>query len=104
MICNRIQFDKANNEIILVTSINLYHYLFYYYTYSARHLFFIFFSFIKVGSFWSETSYTWQHLSRVCMLCNLAEFKKGQENVPVLKRYVSLWHQNIIHLTLNYLE
>jgi len=29
---------------------------------------------------------TWVALSRVAMLCNRAEFKKGQENLPILKR------------------
>ncbi|XP_033758768.1 sodium/potassium-transporting ATPase subunit alpha-like isoform X1 [Pecten maximus] len=29
---------------------------------------------------------TWMSLARVSMLCNRAEFKSGQENVPVLKR------------------
>jgi len=31
-------------------------------------------------------SSTWVSLARVAMLCNRAEFKQGQENVPVLKR------------------
>jgi sodium/potassium-transporting ATPase subunit alpha len=37
------------------------------------------------GSF-DNTSNTWKMLARVAMLCNRAEFKIGQENVPVLKR------------------
>jgi len=32
---------------------------------------------------------SWQALSRVATLCNRAEFKKGEENVPVLKRECS---------------
>ena len=32
----------------------------------------------------------WVALSRVAMLCNRAEFKPGQENIPVLRRFVSL--------------
>jgi len=28
-------------------------------------------------------------LSRISMLCNRAEFKGDQENVPVLKRYIN---------------
>lgn len=35
---------------------------------------------------YDSSSPTWQSLSRVAMLCNRAEFKLGQENVPVLKR------------------
>ncbi|ELU12040.1 hypothetical protein CAPTEDRAFT_168025 [Capitella teleta] len=31
-------------------------------------------------------SVTWMALARICMLCNRAEFKSGQENIPVLKR------------------
>lgn len=34
-------------------------------------------------------SVTWEALARVVVLCNRAEFKAGQENVPVIKRYVS---------------
>lgn len=32
------------------------------------------------------SSDTWNHLARVAMLCNRAEFKVNQQNVPVLKR------------------
>lgn len=35
---------------------------------------------------YGKDSETWVHLSRICMLCNRAEFKKGQETVPILKR------------------
>lgn len=34
----------------------------------------------------SETSFTWQALARICCLCSRAEFKPGQEHLPVLKR------------------
>ena len=37
---------------------------------------------------YDRNSPTWMSLARVAMLCNRAEFKVGQENVPVLKRYV----------------
>jgi sodium/potassium-transporting ATPase subunit alpha len=35
---------------------------------------------------YDHRSSTWTSLARVAMLCNRAEFKQGQENVPVLKR------------------
>ncbi|XP_059138718.1 sodium/potassium-transporting ATPase subunit alpha-like [Physella acuta] len=35
---------------------------------------------------YSRTDPTWMSLARISMLCNRAEFKVGQENVPVLKR------------------
>jgi len=35
---------------------------------------------------YNRTSPTWMALARVAMLCNRAEFKQGQESVPVLKR------------------
>jgi sodium/potassium-transporting ATPase subunit alpha len=35
---------------------------------------------------YDRNSPTWMALARVAMLCNRAEFKVGQENVPVLKR------------------
>jgi sodium/potassium-transporting ATPase subunit alpha len=35
---------------------------------------------------YDNTTPTWQSLARIAMLCNRAEFKVGQENVPVLKR------------------
>lgn len=31
---------------------------------------------------------SWMALSRISMLCNRAEFKAEQDNVPVLKRYI----------------
>ena len=35
---------------------------------------------------YSKNSPTWVALARIAMLCNRAEFKAGQEGVPVLKR------------------
>lgn len=35
---------------------------------------------------YSRNDRTWMALARISMLCNRAEFKVGQENVPVLKR------------------
>ncbi|XP_041373035.1 sodium/potassium-transporting ATPase subunit alpha-3-like [Gigantopelta aegis] len=35
---------------------------------------------------YSRTDVTWMNLARVAMLCNRAEFKSGQEDVPILKR------------------
>jgi sodium/potassium-transporting ATPase subunit alpha len=35
---------------------------------------------------YNRTSPTWMALARVAMLCNRAEFKQGQESLPVLKR------------------
>jgi hypothetical protein len=32
----------------------------------------------------------WDALARVATLCSRAEFKGGQENIPVLKRYVPI--------------
>jgi sodium/potassium-transporting ATPase subunit alpha len=39
----------------------------------------------KDASYDSDSA-TWRSLARVAMLCNRAEFKVGQENVPVLKK------------------
>ena len=39
----------------------------------------------STGSFGNNDP-TWMALARVGMLCNRAEFKVGQESVPVLKR------------------
>ncbi|CAG0910130.1 unnamed protein product, partial [Cyprideis torosa] len=36
-----------------------------------------------------QTSPTWKILSRVAALCNRAEFRSGQEGVPILKREVN---------------
>ena len=33
------------------------------------------------------SSLGWKALSRACCLCSRAEFKTGQESIPVLKRY-----------------
>ena len=43
----------------------------------------------------SEAKFTvrdesWVALSRVAMLCNRADFKPGQDNVPVLRRFVTI--------------
>ena len=43
----------------------------------------------------SEAKFTvrdssWVALSRVAMLCNRADFKSGQDNVPVLRRFVTI--------------
>ena len=35
---------------------------------------------------YNKNSPTWMALARIAMLCNRAEFKSGQEGVPVLKR------------------
>jgi len=45
------------------------------------------------GAVYNKESPTWMALARICMLCNRAEFRAGQENVPVLKR--SLIHQSL---------
>lgn len=42
------------------------------------------------GALYNKNSPTWMSLSRIAMLCNRAEFKVGQQNVPVLKRFVDL--------------
>lgn len=41
------------------------------------------------GVQYDKTSTGWKALARVCMLCSRAEFKVGQENVPILKRECS---------------
>ena len=41
------------------------------------------------GVQYDKTSTGWKALARVCMLCSRAEFKAGQENVPILKRECS---------------
>lgn len=38
---------------------------------------------------YSRNDRTWMALARISMLCNRAEFKVGQENVPVLKRWAT---------------
>ncbi|KAH9389400.1 Sodium/potassium-transporting ATPase subunit alpha-1 [Tyrophagus putrescentiae] len=38
------------------------------------------------GIQYDKSSSGWKALSRTCMLCSRAEFKGGQENVPILKR------------------
>jgi len=48
------------------------------------------------GAVYNKESPTWMALARVCMLCNRAEFRAGQENVPVLKR--SLQQSLVNHL------
>jgi len=40
----------------------------------------------QTSATYDKNSPTWMALSRIAMLCNRAEFKSGQENVPVLKR------------------
>jgi len=45
---------------------------------------------------YDRSSPTWMALSRVAMLCNRAEFRTGQENVPVLRRYTIVYTQYII--------
>jgi len=39
------------------------------------------------GAVYNRNSPTWMALARIAMLCNRAEFKSGQEDIPVLKRY-----------------
>lgn len=41
------------------------------------------------ASVYSGDSLTWKALSRVALLCNRAEFKRGQETVPIMKRETS---------------
>ena len=41
---------------------------------------------------YNKNSPTWMALARIAMLCNRAEFKSGQEEVPVLKRSDFLRH------------
>ena len=38
------------------------------------------------GKSFNKTSQGWKNLERVAMLCNRAEFKSGQDQVPILKR------------------
>ncbi|GIY26490.1 hypothetical protein CDAR_223771 [Caerostris darwini] len=38
------------------------------------------------GVQYDKTSTGWKALSRVCCLCSRADFKAGQENIPILKR------------------
>ncbi|XP_015785095.1 sodium/potassium-transporting ATPase subunit alpha [Tetranychus urticae] len=38
------------------------------------------------GLSYDKSSAGWKALARVCMLCSRADFKGGQENVPILKR------------------
>lgn len=42
------------------------------------------------GVQYDRTSPGFKALSRIAALCNRAEFKGGQENVPILKKYVDL--------------
>lgn len=46
------------------------------------HLCIVFF----IDAEYSQKNPTWVALARVAMLCNRAEFRVGQENVPILKR------------------
>ena len=60
-----------------------------------RVYFKLFFNFLSVGACVSDAVYdrnspTWMALARIAMLCNRAEFKSGQDGVPVLKRSVSI--------------
>ena len=41
-----------------------------------------------LGATYNRDSVTWIALARVAMLCNRAEFKQGQEHLPVIKRSV----------------
>lgn len=41
------------------------------------------------GASFDKSSATWQALSRVAALCNRAQFKAGQESLPILKRDVA---------------
>merc|ERR1719167_2193252 len=40
----------------------------------------------QFGKSFNKTSKGWKNLERVAMLCNRAEFKPGQETVPILKK------------------
>ena len=42
------------------------------------------------GAVYDKESPTWMALARISMLCNRAEFRAGQENIPVLKRSLRL--------------
>jgi len=44
-----------------------------------------------LGATYNRDSVTWIALARVAMLCNRAEFKQGQEHLPVIKRSVQSW-------------
>jgi len=45
---------------------------------------------LLIDATYDRDSPTWMALARVAMLCNRAEFKQGQDTVPVLKRYASI--------------
>ena len=47
--------------------------------------------FVLIDATYDKDSTTWMTLARVAMLCNRAEFKIGQENLPILKRYFVLF-------------
>lgn len=40
---------------------------------------------------------TFMALARIGMLCNRAEFFAGQDNVPILKRFVHCWVVAFMH-------
>ena len=42
------------------------------------------------GVSYDKSSAGWKALSRACILCSRAEFKGGQDNIPILKRYSPL--------------
>ena len=50
--------------------------------------------FISPASTYDKESATWDALSRVSMLCSRAEFKNGQEHLPIMKRYDWIWGMN----------
>ena len=50
-----------------------------------------------LGNSFDTNSETWVALSRVATLCNRAQFLKGQENVPVLKRETAGWYDLLLY-------
>ena len=71
--------QSGNSNIFFFKEIlfgNLVNLLFFYRTWCA-------------GAQYDKTSQGWKALSRVAGLCSRAEFKPGQENIPILKREVN---------------
>lgn len=46
-------------------------------------------SYSSPGASFDKSSLTWQALSRIAALCNRAQFKAGQDPIPILKRDVA---------------
>lgn len=45
--------------------------------------------FLSAGASFDKSSVTWVSLARVAALCNRAQFKAGQDTLPILKRDVA---------------